>query len=82
MMSYWIFKRDDGTCLAVEENHLEQYGISDDLGELVYDEPMPRLIARLQVAKDGGQLIPEFDATDLHLRFPGLAKMYAPYQHH
>ncbi|MEN8720457.1 MAG: hypothetical protein ABF296_09375 [Oceanococcaceae bacterium] len=56
-MSYWIFRRDDGTVLAIHDTELGNVPINDDLGELIYDEPMPRIIARMHVVLSGGEVI-------------------------
>lgn len=56
-MSYWIFRTPQGTCLAVDEEALAEGGIGDDLGELIYDDPMPRLIAGLHVGMMGGGIV-------------------------
>lgn len=54
---YWIFRRPDHSCLAVEEEALAESGIDEDLGELIYDEPMPLITAQMHVAAMGGGII-------------------------
>lgn len=56
-MSYWIFRRPDDTCLAIDEEALAEGGIDDELGELIYNDPMPRLFARMHVAAMGGGIV-------------------------
>ena len=63
-MGYWIFRKSDGSCLAIEETELEKTRIADTLGELAYDDPIPRLIARLLVAQCGGRMVPEYEPRD------------------
>lgn len=56
-MSYWIFRTTENTCLAVEENTLADSGIHDNLGELIFDDPMPLLIAQMCISRHGGRII-------------------------
>lgn len=55
-MSYWNFQRRDVGCLSIHEQAAGSHEISDDLGELLYDDPMPWVIAQRHVLQLGGQL--------------------------
>lgn len=65
-MNYWIFTRNDGTCLAIHEDSLGDIGISDELGELAYDDPMPEKLAQQHVNCQGGQIIKQRDPIPHH----------------
>ena len=57
-MSYWIFRNEEsGQCTAVSDECLESLPIEEELGELLHDGPMPDIIAKLYLAKFGGEVL-------------------------
>ncbi len=59
-MDFWIFRsRDTGQCLALSEEALQWQPISDDLGELLHEQPMSAAVARMYVTRYGGTIVEE-----------------------
>ena len=57
-MGYWIFQdQEHGQCTAVADECLENHPISDELGELLHEGPMPAIIAKMYVARFGGRVV-------------------------
>lgn len=68
-MGYWIFQDEQtGLCTAINDGCLSAVRISDDLGELLHDGPMPLMIAKMYVAKRGGRIVEGADADTMITR--------------
>ena len=57
-MGYWIFQNEESKrCMAINDGCLADVPIDDELGELLFDGPMPAMIAKMYVANHGGRLV-------------------------
>ncbi|ORE89448.1 hypothetical protein ATO7_06195 [Oceanococcus atlanticus] len=68
-MGYWIFQNEESKrCMAINDDCLADVAIGDELGELLFDGPMPAIIAKMYVVNHGGRLVEAADqAWDIGL---------------
>lgn len=68
-MGYWIFQNEESKrCMAINDGCLTDVPIDDELGELLFDGPMPFMIARMYVVNHGGRIVETADqVTDMDI---------------
>ena len=61
-MGYWIFQNEEThQCIAINDDCLADVAIGDELGELLFDGPMPVMNAKMYVVNHGGRIVETSD---------------------